>query len=112
MLEYPRIALEQRLLNDNHQTAEQPKTWSTMKKCRIFWNVLLNFNYRKIYYCYLKNSPGHSLRILEASWKLPRHFREKSTFHENLDFSVSQKIFAAKQIFLQRIDGHNEYIPG
>ena len=29
---------------------------------------------------------AHSTHILEASWKLPRHFREKSTFHENLDF--------------------------
>ena len=57
-----------------------------MKKCRDFRNFLINFRQPKINSCAFKNTPEHSPRILEAAWKLPRHFREKSTFHENLDF--------------------------
>ena len=62
-----------------------------MQKCRNFPNFLFILKHLKSTFCTLQNTPGHSLRILEAFGKIPRHFREKSTFHENLDLSVSQK---------------------
>ena len=38
--------------------------------------------------------------------------RENSKFHENLDFWNHAKTYSYVQIFLKRIDRHNEYIPG
>ena len=35
----------------------------------------------------LADTLEHSLRVLEASRKLPDHFREKSKFHEKCHFS-------------------------
>ena len=75
MFDYTRIALQKGLLNDNHQTAEQSKNVIRHGKCRKFLIFLFNFRQPKIKSCAPYNTPGHSLRILEASWKLPRRFR-------------------------------------
>ena len=48
--------------------------------------------------------PGHSRSILEAHRIIPNRFRENSKFHENLDFSESQKNVFFSRKFAQTIE--------
>ena len=80
-----------------------PKRCQTCKKVEIFEMFVFNVNHPKMAYCNLQNIPGPCLGILEASWKLLRHFREKSIFHENLDFfGVMKKTFACRELSLDQ----------
>ena len=47
----------------------------------------------------LEDTPERILQVLEASEKLPEHFRENSKFHENLDFFGSPKKLSCARYF-------------
>ena len=48
--------------------------------------------------------PEHSKSFLEAHRIIPNRFRENSKFHENLNFSESQKNVSFKRKFAQTIE--------
>ena len=55
-----------------------------------------------------KKLPDASKSCLEVFCCIFKNF----DFYEIFDFSGSKKIFACEQLFLKRIDWHNESIPG
>ena len=51
-----------------------------------FWCFLNAPTVSEKKFTHFKNTPERYMPTLKASWKLPDDVREKSKFHENLDF--------------------------
>ena len=71
-----------------------------MHRRRKKWNFMFHLECPKITPCDFWNTPGRSLRILEASWTHPCDFRGNSKIHEILDFfGVMKKSWATSTFF-------------